>query len=77
MSEPGRNYRAGEKIEGKIRVSVDGYFDASAISLRLHGVEKACFTPPTEGRVSPYIIEKNWLKMILERHEFRVTSKIF
>lgn len=49
LSEPGRNYKAGEKIEGVIKVLVDGYFDANSISLRLNGVDKASFLPVSEG----------------------------
>lgn len=43
LMDPGRNYRAGEKINGVIKVVIDGEFDASSISLRLYGVDKASF----------------------------------
>lgn len=49
LVEPGRNYRAGESVEGVIKVLVDGYFDASSISLRLYGVDKASFLPMSES----------------------------
>lgn len=49
LAEPGRNYKAGEKIEGVIKVLVDGYFDAHSISLRLYGVDKASFLPMSES----------------------------
>jgi hypothetical protein len=43
LADPGRNYHAGEKIEGVIKVVIDGEFDASSISLRIYGVDKASF----------------------------------
>lgn len=49
LVEPGRNYRAGENVDGVIKVLVDGYFDASSISLRLYGVDKASFLPMSES----------------------------
>jgi hypothetical protein len=49
LAEPGRNYKAGENIEGVIKVLVDGYFDAASISLRLYGVDKASFLPMSES----------------------------
>jgi len=49
LTEPGRNYKAGENIEGVIKVLIDGYFDAASISLRLYGVDKASFLPMSES----------------------------
>ena len=52
LKDPGRNYKAGERIEGNIKVLVDGYFDAVSLTLRLYGVDKASFTPTADGKVS-------------------------
>ena len=52
LLEPGRNYKAGDKIEGEIKVILNKKFDASAVALRLYGVDKASFTPTADGKMA-------------------------
>lgn len=49
LQEPGRNYRAGDKISGAVKVVANKNFDASAVALRLYGVDKASFTPAAKA----------------------------
>ena len=51
LKNPGSYYKAGEKIEGTVKVLVDGQFDATAVSLQLYGFKKAIFTK-VDGAVS-------------------------
>ena len=51
LNDPGRNFKAGEKIEGSVRVLVEDKFNASAVALRLYGVEKASFIPTVDGKI--------------------------
>jgi hypothetical protein len=43
LADPGRSYRAGETIHGVMKIVIDGYFNASGVTLRLYGVEQASF----------------------------------
>ena len=78
LKDPGRNYQAGEKIEGTVKVVIDekAFFDAESISIRLNGVEKASFIPETDNeslkdndirpvRITETIIDVNYVL-----HEF-------
>ena len=38
LADPGRSYKAGEKIEGVVKIVVNTYFNASSVSLRLYGI---------------------------------------
>ena len=52
LQEPGRNFKAGDKISGAVKVLVNKKFDASAVALRLYGVDKASFTPAADGKIA-------------------------
>lgn len=39
LADPVRSYKAGETIQGIVRIVVNGYFNASSVTLRLYGVE--------------------------------------
>jgi hypothetical protein len=53
LTSPGITYKAGDNIEGVIKVLVEDGFEATSLSLRLHGVEKASFIPTdNDGKVS-------------------------
>lgn len=43
FSEPGSNFRAGGKVEGVVKVSIDGFCDANALVLNLKGEDYAQF----------------------------------
>jgi hypothetical protein len=37
FKEPGQNYRAGGKVEGVVKLAIDGFYDASSLMLSLKG----------------------------------------
>ena len=37
FNEPGCNYRAGGKVDGVVKLSIDGFYDASSLVLNLKG----------------------------------------
>ena len=37
FKEPSSNYRAGGKVEGVVKLAIDGFYDASSLMLSLKG----------------------------------------
>lgn len=50
IEDSGRNVRAGEKIQGVLKVRIDGLFDAASISMRFSGIENTQFLPEAKDK---------------------------